>query len=226
MKKTILGILCFFVSFSAFSQSDDSYNYSIALRGYSLMQMPKVLNQTEAQSYTHAYLNGIMVKFNDNQISYRLRANYFRKDISFNNQCSTCEIAEGKLTDYSFTIGFEKAFNYAKVQPYFGTDVGFRSNNFGGEVRNANPKSTNSPYNVTADKSGFMVAPLIGLRINPISQISIFAESALDFYYSYERQETTQQDAANTRSFSKFNKWEFLLNPVTIGIQIHLVQRN
>jgi hypothetical protein len=226
MKKLILSVFCLLMSVIAFAQVDGNYNYSIGVRGYTLMQMPKILNQTDSQDYTDAYLNGLMVKFNDNQINYRLNGNYFRKDISFSNQCANCEISTGKVTDYSFTIGFEKNFNYAKIQPYFGTDIGFRANHFTGEIKTANPKSTSAPYNVDADKNGFILSPLLGIKVSPVKQISFFAETKLDFYYSYERQETIQQDAANTRSFVKYNKWEFLLVPISVGIQIHLVERN
>jgi len=191
-----------------------------------MMQMPKILNQTNSQDYTHAYANGVLIKFNDNQISFRLSGNYFRENKSFNNQCENCEVVTGKTTDYSFKLGFEKSINYARIQPYFGTDAGFRASRFTGAVKTNNPKSTSLPYTVDADKNGFVVAPVLGIKINPVKNISIFAETSLDFYYSYERQETTQQDASNTRTFAKYNKWEFLLNPVSVGIQVHLVGRN
>lgn len=226
MKKLLLSIFCLFIYYTAFSQSDGNYNYSIGIRGYSSMQLPKILNQTNSQEYLDTYLNGILVKFNDNQISYRLNGNYFRKNIQFANQCENCEIANGKVTDYSFKIGFEKSINYAKIQPYFGADMGFKANHFTGEIKTTNPISTQKPYNVDADKNGFVLAPLLGIKVNPVKNISFFAETSLDFYYSYERQEAVQQDANNTRTFAKYNKWEFLLNPISIGIQIHLIARN
>jgi hypothetical protein len=227
MKKFILFVFCFSISFAAFSQTDGNYNYSIGVRGYSSIQMPKILKQTNSQSYTNGYLTGVMVKFNDNQISVRLNGNYIKKDITFFNQCNTCEIATGKVTDYSFTVGFEKSFNYAKIQPYFATDLGYKANRFTGEIRSANSNNnTNMPYNVDADKNGFVLAPVLGLRVNPIKQISFFAETSINFLYSYERQETIQQDPQNTRSFVKYNKWEFLLNPISIGIQVHLANKN
>ncbi len=226
MKKLLLSIICLSICISAFSQSEGNYNYSIGVRGYSLMQFPKILNQVNSQDYVNAYLNGLMIKFNDNQISYRINGNYFRKDISFANQCNNCEIAEGTVTDYSFKIGFEKSINYAKVQPYFGADMGFRSSSFIGEINTNNPISLQKPYNVDTDKNGFVIAPIIGLKINPVKNVSFFAETSLDFYYSYERQETIQQNADNTRTFAKYNKWEFLLNPISVGIQIHLINRN
>ncbi|MES2447740.1 MAG: hypothetical protein V4546_11205 [Bacteroidota bacterium] len=226
MKKLLLSIICLSIYISAFSQSEGNYNYSIGVRGYSLMQFPKILNQVNSQDYVNAYLNGLMIKFNDNQISYRINGNYFRKDISFANQCNNCEIAEGTVTDYSFKIGFEKSINYAKVQPYFGADMGFRSSSFIGEINTNNPISLQKPYNVDTDKNGFVIAPIIGLKINPVKNVSFFAETSLDFYYSYERQETIQQNADNTRTFAKYNKWEFLLNPISVGIQIHFINRN
>jgi hypothetical protein len=226
MKKLLLSIFTIFIFQSAFSQSDGLYNYSIGIRGYSSIQLPKILNQVNSQDYHNAYLNSVIIKFNDNQISYRLNGNYFRKDISFANQCNNCEIATGTVTDYSFKIGFEKSINYAKIQPYFGADVGFRSNHFTGETRTNNPISNQQPYNVDTDKNGFVMAPLIGIKLNPIKNVSIFAETGIDFYYSYERQETIERDANNTRTFARYNKWEFLLNPISIGIQVHLVSRN
>lgn len=190
------------------------------------MQLPKILNETNSQAYRNAYFTGAIVKFNDNQISYRIKADYYRKNITFNNQCNTCEIAAGLVTDYSFTIGFEKNFNYAMIQPYFGTDVGFKANHFTGEIKSVNPKNSSMPYNVDSDKNGLLIAPILGIKVNPVKQLSFFIETSPRFYYSYERQETIQQDALNTRSFVKYNKWEFLLTPVAIGIQVHLISKN
>jgi len=226
MKRLLFSILFLLSASTAFAQVDGNYNYSIGVRAYSLIQLPKILSQVNPQDYNDAYFNGIMLKFNDNQISLRLNGNYFRKDLSFKNQCESCEIATGKVTDYSFKVGFEKSINYAVIQPYFGTDLGFRSSHFIGSNSSINPKSISMPYSVDTDKNGFVIAPVLGFKVNPIKQVSFFAETSLDFYYSYERQETIQNDANNTKSFVKYNKWEFLLNPVSIGLQIHLVGRN
>jgi hypothetical protein len=226
MKKLILIILIISIYSTAFSQIDGNYNYSIGVRAFGNAQSPKILSQTNSQDYRNSYFDGVMIKFNDNQISYRITGNYFRKNIAFNNQCNTCEIAAGLVTDYAFTIGFEKNFNYGRVQPYIGADMGFKSNNFTGEVKTANPKNMSAPYDVDTDKNGFVTSPLVGIKVNAMKQVSFFIESSLSFYYSYERQETIQQDALNTRSFVKFNKWEFLLNPISIGIQVHFSSKN
>lgn len=222
MKKLLLSIFCLSFYFTAFAQVDE--NYSIGLKAYSIMQMPKILNQTNSQSYNNVFFNGLLVKFNDNQISYRLSGNYVREDISFANQCASCEVATGKRTDYSFSVGFEKSINYAKIQPYFGSEIGFRASNFNGEIRST--KNSQNPYTADTDKKGFLFTPLVGIKISPINHVSFFAETSLNFFYAYERQDFVQQDAASTRTFASYNKWEFLLNPVAVGIQIHLVSKN
>ncbi|RZK40123.1 MAG: hypothetical protein EOO90_16120 [Pedobacter sp.] len=226
MKRTGFFFLAFFSCLSAYSQVDGNYSYSVGLKGYSILQMPKMLNQTNSQRYETVYLNGIIAKFNDNQINYRVNANYLGKSMTFYNSCRSCEVARGTRTDYSFKIGFEKNINYARVQPYFGSDIGIRISSFDGEIRTRNAKSNKLPYNVDTDKTGFILSPILGIKYTPIRQVSVFAESNVDFYYSYERQESIEQDVNNTRTFTSFNKWEFLLNPISFGILIHLVDKN
>ncbi|MCZ4245748.1 hypothetical protein [Pedobacter punctiformis] len=226
MKRILLSLFISITTLASFAQSTGAdYNYSIGFKAFSLMQMPKVLNQTNTQDYTNAYANGILLKFNDNQISYRISGNYFRNDVEFDNTCETCETGKGKVTDYSFKIGFEKNFNYSRIQPYFAFDLGYRSNRFTGTV---SPKSTGaSSVNQTADatKNGLVLTPTIGLRVNIISQVSVFAESNLDFYYSYEKQDITYPSGA-ARTVNTYRKWEFLLNPISAGIQFNINRKN
>ena len=222
MKKAILTLLSLAFYLCSYSQTNGNYNYSLVARAFSIIQLPKLLNQTD-QPYLNTYFNGAMLKFNDNQISYRLSANYLNKSTSFNNNCANCELADGKTTDYSVKIGFEKSFNYSGIQPYFAMDAGFRSTVFKGVINNTNPQRvTVSPSSIEGSKNGFVASPVLGIKLNPIPMISIFAESNLEFFYSYERQETVALDASNYRTLNKYYKTEFLLNPVSVGIQIHL----
>jgi len=230
MKRSLL--LAFFcaIASTAFSQMSGDNDYSIAARGYTLMQMPKVLNESDSYNLVEALFNGVMFKFNDNQISYRINGTYYNKSKSFYNNCETCEAADGKLIDYSFKIGFEKNFNYSRVQPYFGIDLGYRSNRFSGVIQNNNElkamvsKGTVSgpASDIEATKTGMILAPFLGFKVNIINQLSFFAEANLDYFYSYERQEMVTQDVNNTRTLNKFYKSEFLFNPVSVGLQIHL----
>ena len=228
MKKNLLIILLLLSGGSAFSQMNGDYNYSITARGFSMMQMPKTLNDTDYSKYVNTYFSGLLIKFNDNQISYRLGGNYLKKSKTFYNNCNTCEVVSGDVTDYVFKVGFEKNLNFSRIQPYFGVDLGFRSNKFVGLSQNANTLKSDlhsdaiPASKVEATKTGFIASPLVGIKFNVINEVSLFVESSLDFFYSYERQEFVTQDASNVRTLTKTNKAEFLLNPVSVGITIHL----
>ncbi|MBB5439646.1 hypothetical protein HDC92_003342 [Pedobacter sp. AK017] len=231
MKKNLLTVLLILLLGNAtFAQMNGDYNYSIAVNGYSLMQMPKILNQKNSEKFSDFSFRGGMIKFNDNQISYRLGGSYLKSDVKLINNCVGCQEANGKMTDYAFKLGFEKNINFSRIQPYFGFDIGFRYNKFDGTLVSTNDafdsrdvgSSTLGPNGVETSKTGFTAAPVIGIKINPVSMISLFAESNLEMFYSYERQEMVAADANNTRTFNKYNKTEWLLNPVTVGIQVHL----
>jgi hypothetical protein len=222
-------LVCFsLISFIGYSQINSNYNYTIGVRGFSLLQMPKILNEAGSNNYYNTFFSGAMIKFNDNQISYRLSGSYFKNSERFSNVCANCELSTGKMTDYSFKIGFEKSFNYARIQPYFAFDVGFRSNKYEGQTQNINSLKAGSAVNsdVESSKDGLVASPVFGIKINPLKELSIFAESNLEFFYFYERQEFIAQDADNTMTLNKYKKSEFLLNPVSVGIQIHLGNKN
>lgn len=225
MKKILLVLLGSFASLSIFAQTGADYNYTIGLRAFSLMQLPKVLNQANTQDYTSMFGNGVMLKFNDNQISYRISGTYFRNDVEFDNTCATCEIGKGKVTDYSFKIGFEKNFNYSRIQPYFGFDFGFRSNRFTGTVTPKTSVVRNTVQTADAYKNGLVLSPLIGIKVNIIPQLNVFAESNLDFFYSYEKQDITEPNGV-ARTVSTYRKWEFLLNPISAGLQFSINGKN
>lgn len=168
-----------------------------------------------------------MLKFNDNQISYRVSGNFINKPISFDNTCTNCDFANGKIMDYAFAVGFEKNFNYAHIQPYFAFDIGYRFNHFKGMMSTANNQRSITASNALEDtKDGATASPTVGIKLNPIKQVTIFAESSMEFYYAYVRQETVLQDASATKTQRRFNRGDFLLNPISIGIQIHLVNKN
>lgn len=228
MRKPLLFALLSLFVLTASAQVSSDYGYSVGVRAYTLKQMPRIMDELDSRYFTSAPLNGIMLKFNDNQISYRLNGTYYKKSKQFFNNCETCEEANGKLVDYSFNIGFEKNFNYSRIQPYFGADLGYRSNTFTGDLQNRNQlraerlaQVETGPVQVDASKTGLVLSPFFGIKVSPVAQVSLFVEGNLDFFYSYERQETTLQDAGNTKSLKKYYKSEFLLNPVSAGIQFH-----
>ncbi|MCX2453394.1 hypothetical protein OQX61_19140 [Pedobacter sp. PLR] len=229
MKKQLLILMLVFSGGTAFSQMNSDYNYSITSRGYGSMQMPKLFNETDPVRYINTYFSGLMVKFNDNQINYRLGGSYIKQSKTFYNNCNNCDIVKGDVTDYTFKVGFEKNMNFARVQPYIGADVGYRSNRFIGVAENVNALKAEQasavklpPVKMETSKNGFILSPVIGIKVHPTPQFTVFVESSLDFFYSYERQEGVTEDANNYRSLTRTNKSEFLLNPILVGVSFHI----
>lgn len=226
MRLILLSVLCLFVPLVTFTQTTGNYNYSVASKGYSVMQMPKMLKQ-DAQHYLSTYVTGGMIKLNDNQINYRISGSYFNKAMDFDKNCRNCDIASGSITDYTFKLGFEKNFNYSHIQPYFAIDAGYRYNGFKGTATTINNQRAVLAANDVRDtKDGFTISPVIGIKINIINQVSLFAESGLEFFNEYVRQEKVSQDDLTISSENRFTRGEFLINPIAVGIQIHLGNRN
>lgn len=226
MKRFLIGILIL-ISAKSFAQVDGNYNYSIGIKAFNLMQMPKILQQVNADDNIKSWANGGIIRFNDNQMAFRISGYYlYKRDVTFNNQCDNCETANGNLSDYAIKLGFEKNFNYAVIQPYFAADFGFRAHSFRGSLQAKNPARLSGPYAATTSKNGGTFSPLLGLKFNILNQVSLFAESSIEFYYAYERQETVINDSQNSRTFAKYNRLETFLNPISIGIQFHLVGKN
>ena len=221
MKRILLVISFTLISFLAFSQRDGNYNYSLGIRGYNYSQMPKLFNQSNTDTFLTSYFNSYIIKFNDNLWSYRLNGSHLSKDVVFANNCGNCETIAGVMKDIAFKVGFEKNFNYSVIQPYFAFDMGYRSNKFDGKA-----ESTLQPaYNIKSTKDGFTVTPTLGIKVNPHEQISVFAESNMEWFYSSTTEER-HEGGATVPSSSKYKKGEFLLNPITVGIQFHLDSKN
>lgn len=223
MNKLLLLGIFLLISTTVWAQTDGNYNYSIGLQTFSLRQMPKIFQQVNNDDYASAWLQGGIIKFNDNQISFRINGYYYyKRNFTFNNQCNNCETAIGNVSNYSIKVGFEKNFNYSVIQPYFAADLGFMANSFRGNISSKSPISSKPPYEAITSKKGAVLSPVFGLKINFLKQLSLYAESNLEFFYSYERPETIVNDNPDTRTFARYYKMEAFLNPVIVGLQIHL----
>ena len=222
MFNKLLIIPFILLSVGAFAQQNGDAKYSFGVRGYNYLELPELLNQAKNHRYINSNFSSYIVKFNDNLYSYRLSGSYLNQDTQFANDCEGCGLATGKLKDYSFKAGFEKNFIYGPVQPYLGFDLGYRSNEFDGYLSDNVPNDVN----VSTRKRGFTVAPVLGIKLNPIKEISIFAESNLEFFYAWGKTDEQGQLDPATRSSTKFQKGELLNNPVSVGIQIHLGRKN
>lgn len=191
------------------------YMYTIGLKLYGLEEFPKILNQVNSNHLVNTPMSGIFVKINDNQISYRLGVNFYTKDISFKNECEECEEATGTVKDFSTKIGFEKNFVYGTLQPYLALDIGYRRNSFKGDVENASSEMYTNPYEAITLKNSFLMSPNFGLKFNPTGHLTLALETGLTVLHSYEKQERIQKED-RSRFFSQYNKWEFLLKPVSM----------
>ncbi|MBC7912937.1 MAG: hypothetical protein H7Y07_02340 [Pyrinomonadaceae bacterium] len=188
--------------------------YSVGIKAFSIEEFPQVLNQIYSSEYTYTTMGGLFAKFNDKQVSYRLAGNFYTKNISFKNECETCEDIKGKIKDFEAKMGFEKNFSYSRVQPYFAFDLGYIRNTFTGAGSSVlSPANT---FNVSTLKHGILFSPNFGIRLNIISRISIAAETGMGLLYSYEKQEKISNDINRTRTFNEYSGWEFLFKPVNM----------
>ena len=194
--------------------STSDYNYAVGIKIFSLEQFPKILNQVDSYQFRESFFNGIIAKINDNQLSYRLSGSFFRKNISFTNECKNCETATGKLTDYFFKIGFEKNLTYSRLQPYYGIDLGFRKNLFNGTSSGAINTTSNTSYAITAEKNSAILSPVLGLKYNVIDHFVFSVESSVDLLLDHERQSKKYNDASNTFSNQSRYRWDLLQKPV------------
>ena len=225
----LISLLCLgsmLVSFHSYSQTDGNFKYSIAAKGFSIIQLPKVFNQ-DYERFLNTRLQGGMIKFNENQMSYRLSGNYTENNLNFGNNCMNCDLTTGRMKDYAFKIGFEKSLNYACIQPYFALDLGYRFNQFLGIVNTLNnQRNSIAVHSLRETKIGYTISPGCGVKINPIPQLSIYIESGIEYFYANVRQDLTAQDVSAVKTKIRFNRAEFLLNPISIGIQLHLGNKN
>lgn len=217
MKKTyIFYILFTFCVLNTFAQSQSNSTYSVGLNLFSYGQVPKILDEIRiADSYQSSMFNGLIAKFNDNQISYRfLASRYFKKDYSFYNSCKTCEFVKGKYTSYEFKMGFEKNLIYAQLQPFFGLDLGYKDAIFNGLATDA--LSKNNLYTAEIQKKGAVFYPFLGLKYTPTTHITISAESGLNLYYNFIKEIKRYPDANKTIDTRNTNDWEVLTQPLGI----------
>jgi hypothetical protein len=215
---SILVILLISLNSNLFAQSQSENNYSVGINVFSYGAVPKVLNEIRsADSYKSAVFNGIVAKFNDNQISYRfLGSRYYNSNYHFYNECKECEYVSGKYTSYEFKIGFEKSIIYAKLQPFFGMDLGYKSVTFNGESKDPKTNNVKSLYLAEVQKNGGLLYPFIGLKYTPVNNFTLSVESGFDFYLSFDNQIKRYNDANNTVNSKNTSQLQSLTQPVGI----------
>ncbi|WP_367866290.1 hypothetical protein [Pedobacter sp. WC2423] len=225
MKQGLLSLL--FVSlFTLNVRSQSNSTYSIGFNAFSYLQLPGIENQ-DPLKYITTKFNGGLFKIDDRQINYRLTGRFIEQSVDFKSNCINCNLINGKVTDYAIKIGFEKNLNYSNIQPYFAFDIGYRYNRFKGLRDFIDLQRTIALTDqMETIKNGLTLSPALGIRITPVEQLSIFAEGSFDLYFSHLRIQTVAQNTAAQRTETSASKKEFLLSPVTVGLQFHLGSRN
>ncbi|TAF44392.1 MAG: hypothetical protein EAZ51_06030 [Sphingobacteriales bacterium] len=214
--RIILFVFILLYSLQGVAQSQSESNYSFGLNVISYGEVSKLLNEVRsAESYKSSKLNGFIAKFNDNQMSYRLIASrYFNKDYNFYNDCRECEYIRGKYTSYEIKLGFEKNILYAKLQPFYGFDLGYKSITFNGQATDFKTNNTIGNYQTEIQKKGSLFYPFIGLKYSPINQITFSIESGYNIFWSFEKQIKRYNDVDKTITKQNQTQWEFLNQPI------------
>lgn len=210
MKKSLF--LYFLISFSiltASAQTNTDFNYNIGLNLYSFSQIPQVNFNQRIKPETDRFFPGVILKFNDNQLAYRVALNFYRnKKFSFPEDDSAS--VHGTYLEYSLKLGVEHDLSNTNLKPYYGADLGFLHSEFSGLESHFNDKTIN---NLRTEKNGFIISPFLGLKYHFVRRLYISAEVAINFIYAYNR---LQNDNDGIKKVSHFNKGEFLLAPVSL----------
>ncbi|HWK99089.1 MAG TPA: hypothetical protein VNQ55_04045 [Parapedobacter sp.] len=186
------------------------YWYTIAVRAYAYEQFPQLLNQPSGQSYHSSYLNGLLFKINDNQISYRFQAAHFRGDIAFDNECEGCvPQVKGKFRNTAIKIGVEKSVNYSRVQPYFGGDLGFM-------FQQLNTRGFGNATVFSEDtKNALLFSPFVGAKVYVVPRVALGVEANFNIAYTYQKINSYTDDSfSGAPNQVRRYRWEYFFAPV------------
>src|SRR5690606_20211701 len=145
-------------------------------------------------------------------ISYRLQANYVDRDISFEDRCQGWALANGRFQNTAIKIGAEKNFNYSRIQPYLGADVGFMTQKF----RGSSTSYATAEQVFTEDvKNALLFSPLVGLKLYLIPQVAIGAEANFNIAYTYQKTNAFgDASLSGEPNQTKRYRWEYFFAPV------------
>ncbi len=157
----------------------------------------------------------MVLKINDNQLSYRLSGSYFKKGIRVTDgDCKDCDDATaGNFENTNLKLGVEKNLIYARLQPYIGADIGVIRQKF---ERN----SSVSPVlgeGLTDEKTAGVITPFLGLKINITPWLAIVGEANMNVAFGHQkttRNTLSAEKNAPERAESTAYKWDYYFSPV------------
>ena len=191
------------------------YLYTIGVKAYGYEQFPRIFNESSPQPLYSSVLNGLVLKINDNQLSYRLAGSYFKKDLSVtDSDCQSCNDATpGNFENTNLKIGVEKNLIYARLQPYIGADIGFIRQKF--ERHNTGAMANGE--GLTDEKTAGVISPFLGLKINIVPWLAIVGEANMNVAFGHQktmRSSISLETAAPERSETKGYNWDYYFAPV------------
>lgn len=208
------------------SASASDYMYTVSIRSFAMEQFPQLLNQPIPGDLHTSYLNGLMFKFNDNQISYRISGTFFnKKDVSLDNVHNEMSTrASGRLQNIAIKLGFEKNITYTRLQPYFGFDIGYMGQKYEGKTY----PQVSSYANVASEdvldrKNSILLSGFIGLKFNIVPCLSLAAEANANGAHSFQKTDYSNSTGEGLQfRQDKGNKWEYFLSPLgMLSLQFH-----
>jgi len=187
------------------------YLYTIGLKVYGYEQFPSILDASGDDSYFNTYFNGLMLGFNNNQMTYRLQASHYRDDRFGNRSCPDCEEAFGKFSNTALKLGFQYHTNYLRIQPYLGADIGVMVQRYRAGYAPAGESGT-----LIDRKVAGLASPFIGVRAFIIPKLSVAAEASFNMAHS------TQKTSGGIDGDKTKHAWETFFAPVAgISLQYH-----
>jgi len=208
IRSLLLITACILFSAKSKGQTNTNFNYNLGIRAFSYGQTPSILNDYVNKN-ARKYLTGLLLKFNDNQLAYRLGFNFYTKD-NYSLTGTRNEKLKGRYRDYGLTLGFERDLSLSNFKPFFGGDIGFIHSNFKG-IRTTGVLQ--APLTLATLKNGLSLSPLFGVKYTFIPRFYLSIEAAVCFDYSFNRVESTPQLPAS-RVVTHYSKGEFLTSPV------------
>lgn len=180
------------------------YLYTIGVKLYGYEQFLPAFNQTSDDTYYNTYVNGLMLGFNNNQMTYRLQASHFRKDSNGGH-------AFGKLTNTAIKMGFQYHLNYQRIQPYLGTDIGVMIQRY-----RSGYTATEESVSITERIVAPLASPFVGVRVFIIPKLSVAAEANFNVAYS------TKKTSGGIDGDRTKHAWDTFFSPVAgITLQYH-----
>ena len=168
-----------------------------------------------ANKYEFGFLSGIHFKRYRDFSAFRLSFQYDRYDIEQNSLCEDCGLtATGKVRGGQLRMGYEMIGVVGALEPYVALDlVGALTKYDGVEERTFGNTSTKEAE-ITQDRMGFGLSPVVGVRFFFTYMLSISMESRLDAMLYWNKTKRFQELPEAEYSQERLEGAEIMWHPL------------